>query len=123
LPTWIKLPKCTLEFWNENTFWANGEVLGKFTAVDDSYKSCGFRSIAQILVELDPRNGLYESMDLQYGDKKLTQILDYVNMPFCCVRCHIVGHVVKDCGFKFHENDPKAGTEASKMLVSSNNNS
>jgi hypothetical protein len=62
MATWIKLPNLPLEFWSDSNLKAIGEVLGTFITFDTNYKSCNFRLVAQILVVLDPRQGLYESM-------------------------------------------------------------
>jgi hypothetical protein len=72
-------------------------VLGTFIVVDTRFKTSASRAVAQILVELDPSEGLYESMKLIVGDRTYVQLLDYLNVPFWCVRCHRVGHVVNDC--------------------------
>ena len=80
---------------------AIGKVLGTFITFDTSYKSCKFHSVAQILVALDLRQGLYESMELVIGDKSYTQTLDYLNVPFCCSRCHKVGRLLVDCQLSF----------------------
>jgi hypothetical protein len=44
--------------------------------------------MAHVFVNLDPRKGLYESIDLVVGERRCTQLLDYVNIPFRYVRCH-----------------------------------
>jgi len=49
-----------------------GEVLGKFITFDGSYKNSGLHSMAQILVDLDPRQGNFESMELVVGVTHLT---------------------------------------------------
>jgi hypothetical protein len=101
IPTWIKLPNLPLDFWMDSDLKAIGKVLGTFITFDTSYKSCKFHSVAQILVALDLRQGLYESMELVIGDKSYTQTLDYLNVPFCCSRCHKVGRLLVDCELSF----------------------
>lgn len=40
------------------------------------------------------QGGLYESIDPVVGNQKLTQSIDYVNMPFWCM----IGHLMVDYG-------------------------
>jgi hypothetical protein len=101
VPTWIKLPNSPLEFWLDSSLKAIGEVLGKFIVVDDNYKTSNMRLMAQILVDLDPHQGLFVSMELVMGDCNYTQHLDYVNIPFQCSKCHQVGHAMVDCDRSF----------------------
>jgi hypothetical protein len=101
LPIWIKLPNLPKEFWSDKGFRAIGEVLGNYIIVDKRYKSSNYCWVAQILVDVDPRNGLYESMDIVLGDKTYTQQLDYLHLPFRCARCHHVGHMHAECELGF----------------------
>jgi hypothetical protein len=101
LPTWIKLSNLPLESWSNATLRAIGDTLWKFIAPDDKYKSWCFRSMAQILVDLDPCQGLFETISLVMRDRTYTQVLDYVNIPFECTRCHKVGHFFSDCELNF----------------------
>jgi hypothetical protein len=71
------------------------------------------------LVNLDPRKGLYESIDLIVRERSYTQVLDYVNIPFCCVHCHRVGHVVKDCSYSFHAKNLNYGQAQGDVSLSS----
>lgn len=74
-----------------------GDSLGTFTALDESYKLSNARSVAHILVDLDVRQGLFESINIVMGDMSYVQILDYVNIPFRCSWCRRVGHILVDC--------------------------
>jgi hypothetical protein len=94
---WIKLPNLPLEYWIDKGFRAIGNTLGSFIAENSSYKSFLDRVMAQIFVELDPSEGLYESIKLVVGNQNYVQLLDYLNLPFWCVRFHCVVHVVVDC--------------------------
>jgi hypothetical protein len=53
------------------------------------------------LVDLDISKGLFESIDLVLEGKRYVQLLDYVNIPFRCSKCHLYGHVMKDCSKPF----------------------
>lgn len=101
LPTWIKLSNLPLESWSDAALRAIRDALWKFIAPDDRYKSWCFRSMAQILVDLDPCQGLFETISLVMRDRTYTQVLDYVNIPFECTRCHKVGHFFSDCELNF----------------------
>jgi hypothetical protein len=55
--------------------------------VDQSYKIDCRQSVARALVEIDTSKGLFESLDIIFGKKVYTQILDYSNMSFISI-CH-----------------------------------
>jgi hypothetical protein len=71
-----------IEFWSHKGLRAIDEVLGNIITIDKRYKSSNYRSIAQILVDFDSRNGLYESMDIILGETIYMQQLDYLHFPF-----------------------------------------
>ena len=100
-PTWIKLPNLHLEFLPNSSMHVIDEALGKFIASENIYETCSFFYVAQILVELDPQQGMFETISLEMGDSSYTQVLDYVNMPLMCARCHKVVQILSDCELKF----------------------
>lgn len=55
------------------------------------------KAMARILVSLNPSKGLAKTIPLQYKDYVFEQILDYEHLPFRCHRCHVYGHLAKDC--------------------------
>lgn len=60
--------------------------------------------------------GLEEKITLQWGKFTRVQILDYEGVPFCCQRCHRVGHIFKDCHLiKKSEDPPKASLAPSRI--------
>jgi hypothetical protein len=103
-PTWIKLPNLPLKSWYDYGLKAIREVLGNFIVVDASYKSNNFISVAQILVDLDPHQGIFESMEMVVGDQKYIHIFYYVNIPFMCVHCHKVNHILSGCVHPFQRH-------------------
>jgi hypothetical protein len=67
VPAWIKKSNLSLDYWSDEGLQAIGNVLGNFIVEDISFKSSSSHAMAQILVELDPSNGLYESIKLVAG--------------------------------------------------------
>ena len=53
---------------------------------------------------LDMRDGLATKMTIQKGPHTHMQQLDYLGVPFRCVRCHCYDHVVMDCDAPFQRN-------------------
>ena len=79
---------------------------------DRSYIESGNIVIARILVHLDTREGLVESLRLQYRELIRWQILDYEGAPIWCRCYHEVGHLYKDCPLitSVHIKSPKRQT-------------
>ena len=57
--------------------------------------------VSFILVGVDFRLGLFESLELVSRNKSFTLDLDYLKVPFCCARFYLYGHVILDCTHKF----------------------
>eukprot|EP01018_Ginkgo_biloba_P032904 Gb_28853 [translate_table: standard] len=98
---WVKLPSLPLEFWSLEVFKAIGNVLGHFVEVDMFFITSGLVVITRILVRMDLREGLAESLELKKGLHSLTQPLDYSGVPFRCNRCQKYGHLVVECPLPF----------------------
>lgn len=96
-PIWVRLPRLPLQFWSEEVFVKIGNTLGTFLDFDKSYVQTKNRTLAHILVHLDTREGLKEKITLKWRHYTWVQILDYEGIPFCCRRCHKVGHIFKEC--------------------------
>ena len=52
--------------------------------------------MAQNLVNINVREGLYEEIHLSWGNTFFKRRLDYENIPFHYRRCHTYGHLVVD---------------------------
>jgi hypothetical protein len=52
-------------------------------------------------VDFNSHQGLFESMELVVGERSYTHMLGYINMPFRCLRCHKVGHILADFELPF----------------------
>ena len=74
-----------------------GDILGTFLEADLSFVETKEKKVARILVNINLREGLAESINLDWGPVIIPQILDYENVPFRCRRCHVYGHMVSEC--------------------------
>ena len=72
-------------------------MLGSFLEADLSFLETREKKIARILVNINLREGLAESINLDWGPVIIPQILDYENVPFQCRRCHVYGHPALAC--------------------------
>lgn len=69
---WIHLPRPSPQFWTEKLFRAIGNTLDLFLEADMSFLKTRDKSLARILVRLDPREGLIEEIYLKYKDLSFT---------------------------------------------------
>lgn len=98
-PLWIRIPRLPLQFWLDDVFRCIGDNLGIYLDHDRSYMETDSLAIARILVHLDTREGLVDSLRLQFQDIIRWQTIDYEGIPFQCIRCHKMEHLYKDCLF------------------------
>lgn len=69
------------------------------------------RALARILVRLNPKEGLAESIRLEYGEYVFLQALDYEHLPFRCYRCHDYGHLAMECPMGNRRRRPQNSEE------------
>ena len=60
---------------------------------DNSFKEECIRMAVHVIVDIDIRRGLFEIIYIIYSDKRYTQVLDYSNVLFWCISCHIYGNI------------------------------
>ena len=85
VPLWVRLPGLPLHYWTEEHLRGIGNTIGDFLEADLSFFKTNHRRVARILVMINIRDGLAESLNLRWGRFDIKQILDYENVPF---RCH-----------------------------------
>ena len=56
----------------------------------------------KFLVLFDISKGLVADLMISKGNISFKQPLDYVRVPFKCIRCHRHGHLASDCSLSFH---------------------
>jgi len=93
----VQLPALPLHFWDLYHFRRIGNILGVFLEADLSFLETHQKQVACILVNINIREGLAETINLDWGPVIIPQILDYENVPFRCRRCHAYGHPVSEC--------------------------
>jgi len=60
------------------------------------------KQVARILVNINIREGLSETINLVWRPEVISQILDYENIPFYCRHCHAYGHPISECSLPVH---------------------
>jgi hypothetical protein len=99
-PIWIKMLVLPMEWWSSKGFIAVGDCLGLTLTIDEIYKSNTRHTMDRFLVNLKIKYGILEFVDLVCGSHKFSQYLDYRNVPFCCVWCNKLGHLLEKMGFE-----------------------
>ncbi|PWA82776.1 Ankyrin repeat-containing protein [Artemisia annua] len=109
LPVWIKMLNIPLEAWSVKGLSALASSLGKPIIMDAmTTRMCtqgvGRLGYARVLVEVDAKKGLKDSIDIQYCDKSNKTIatktvkVEYDWKPPICSRCQVFGHSNDKCG-------------------------
>ena len=68
VPIWVRLPGLPRQYWSKEHFICIGNILGTFLEVDLSFKVTKLHRVAQILVNINVREGLYEEIHLSWGN-------------------------------------------------------
>lgn len=91
-------------------------------------KTSVFQYVSRVLIELDIREGMLESLDIMIKSYIYSQIVDYSNAPFQCVRCCKYEHIAIDYTLSFgkpigrKKKDIEAPTKELKGSMASDNN-
>jgi hypothetical protein len=65
--------------------------------VDEQALGAPDRKLGWVLVEVDLHSGLLETLEIQWRDQLFSQRLDYLGLPFRCMRYHKIGHLKNTC--------------------------
>ena len=102
LPIWVKMSNLPFEFWSLDFFKLVGNSLGTFLEANLSFLHSSVCCLGKILVLLDISKGLVADLMISKGNISFKQPLEYVGVPFKCLRCHRHGHLAFDCSLYFH---------------------
>ncbi|GKC11628.1 RNA-directed DNA polymerase, eukaryota, reverse transcriptase zinc-binding domain protein [Tanacetum coccineum] len=109
LPIWVKLVNLPLEAWTAKGLSAITSRLGKPVIMDSvTTQMCnqgiGRLGYARVLIEVEAKKGLPETIDIQYFDKdnkvsntKTVKVM-YDWKPPMCTKCKVFGHMEEKCG-------------------------
>lgn len=81
----------------ESVFKSIGNKLGTFLEADMSFLKTHNMAMARIPINLNPRGGLAEKINIKYREYIFEQRLDYEHLTLRCHRCHVYGHLARDC--------------------------
>jgi len=94
-PVWVRLPHLPLHLWGKSSLEDIGNKLGRF--LDSTEPKGDQYTCARICVEVNLEKGLPEAIKLTLGEWSHIQELDYEQIPFKCLHCHVYGHFAKRC--------------------------
>jgi len=57
---------------------------------------------------MDVSGALHEGLWLEYRDEDYFQAIDYEQIPFRCRKCHLHGHLIRECPMNRKEEDTKS---------------
>lgn len=96
-PMWIRLYLLPLEYWEEESLKAIGNVLGDFVKVAEETKTHRYTSYMRICIYMDLKQAFPDTVSPSHEDVEWIQLIDYEHVPFRCRKCHDLGHLFRDC--------------------------
>lgn len=92
IPTWIILPELPLECWNAKAFGKIASKISEPVATDKFTAERSMPSYARILLEVDTKKPLIQSVSIRLPNgKRMIQVVEYEYEPKMCTSCHRVG--------------------------------
>lgn len=105
VPVWIRLFSLPIDYWGLTALKKIGDKLGTFVKASEATIQKRYTTYARICVEMDVSGALHEGLWLEYRDEEYFQALDYEQIPFRCRKCHVHGHLVRDCPLNRKETE------------------
>jgi len=106
-PIWVRLYSLPSEFWLPEVLEDIGNALGHFVKISDQTQLSRYTSYARICVYMNISQDIPEAITLTWEDDEWTQPLDYEHIPFRCRKCHMHGHLFRDCPSNKPSDPPK----------------
>jgi len=99
MPTkiWATLPNLPLVFWNELVFKSIGNKIRSFFSSEPRREMKANRCWVWVQISVDLKEGMTNEIELEWGDFKWVQKIDYWRVPFRCYGCHQASHVQDEC--------------------------
>jgi hypothetical protein len=82
-----------MKMWSTKVLKISGNGIGKFLDLEENFSTNVDKRVVRILVEIDLCEGLLEEFEISWGKWNFTQDLDYWDIPFRYMSCHIVAHI------------------------------
>lgn len=92
LPLWITLPNFILHLWVEKSISKITNVVGRPITTDDCTARKLQISYARVLVEVDIKKPVRDSITINHNGKDWNQKIEYEWMPKYCQTCLKIGH-------------------------------
>ncbi|PON34248.1 Zinc knuckle CX2CX4HX4C [Parasponia andersonii] len=93
---WVRFYELPWEFWHPQIFCDLARAVGVLLKIDQAILNGDFGHFAQVLVEIDLKNPLLDSIQIKTGDKCRFVYLSYERLPDFCSTCSSIGHVVSE---------------------------
>ena len=87
LPIWVRLLALPLHFWDMYHFKRIGDILGTFLEADLSFVETKVMKVERILVNINLREGLEESINLDWLEKALPLGTTWFSLVYPCSPC------------------------------------
>ena len=94
---WVLFPALPYPLWNKDILVALANLIGHFVALEKEFHLIYDKRMEKVLVEVDITKGLIPEIEIDCGDRVITQRLDYLHMSFRCNLCHDTGHLRNTC--------------------------
>lgn len=93
----MKLLGLPLELCSDKVLRVVGDNMGKTINIDDSYRHFVYITMVCMLVEMDLKEDLLESIEIVVRGITDIQMVDSIRIPFRCARVHIYGLSMEEC--------------------------
>lgn len=93
---WFRVLGLRPQLWTLEVLKSMGDKLGTFIEVDKSFLERKRKTMACILVSLNPSKGFLDELNISFIGYTCCQNLDYKGFPFNCCHFHKTRNLLRD---------------------------
>lgn len=105
---WAKFPSFHIKLWTKGVIREITSKMRKLYYVDEGCMRLLNKKTSWLLVEVVLSWGLPAPIDLYWETFSIQQEVDYWGIPFRCLECHKIGHLLWNCPNKYGERNGKS---------------
>lgn len=108
IPAWVRFHNLPLECWTADSFSRIASTIGRPIHVDKATERRQRISSARICIEIDAKNVLPDSVEIQVDGESVVVNVEYQFLPPICSECKVFGHPSSRCTKHTNSNSSKS---------------
>lgn len=114
---WDKFPELPIELWTRRAITDIDNKISRFVFLDVHSLAVVDKRVAWVPVEVDFARGLLPKLELRWQGNHERQCIDYGRIPFKCLSCHKMGHLIRNCASRGKKMSRRIGDKSGLVTI------